>query len=387
MPDHPEKPKQNKPKTALVLTGGGARAAYQVGVLKAVCELMPEGDDNPFPILCGTSAGAINTAALAVYAQEFRRGVRRLNRIWRNFRVDQVFKSDTRSIVVSGARWLMGMMSGGFRKRKASFLLDRLPLRDLLNQVIDFNEIQKSIDAGVLHAISITASGYSSGESVSFYQAVDTVPGWRRARRIGIRSRINLDHLMASSAIPFLFKAIKIHREYFGDGSMRQSAPISPALHLGADRVLVVGVHKENIETHTRIEAAVYPSPAQIASHILNSIFLDSLDADLERMRRINKTLQTISKSGAQSDIPLRQVDVLVVSPSEDLGEIAQRHANNLPRMLKFFLRRIGAMKKDSGSNLVSYLLFEKSYCQELISLGYADAMQKKDELRDFLNI
>lgn len=387
MPDHPEKPKQNKPKTALVLTGGGARAAYQVGVLKAVCELMPEGDDNPFPILCGTSAGAINTAALAVYAQEFRRGVRRLNRIWRNFRVDQVFKSDTRSIVVSGARWLMGMMSGGFRQRKASFLLDRLPLRDLLNQVIDFNEIQKSIDAGVLHAISITASGYSSGESVSFYQAVDNVPGWRRARRIGIRSRINLDHLMASSAIPFLFKAIKIHREYFGDGSMRQSAPISPALHLGADRVLVVGVHKENIETHTRIEAAVYPSPAQIASHILNSIFLDSLDADLERMRRINKTLQTISKSGAQSDIPLRQVDVLVVSPSEDLGEIAQRHANNLPRMLKFFLRRIGAMKKDSGSNLVSYLLFEKSYCQELISLGYADAMQKKDELRDFLNI
>lgn len=387
MPDHPEKPKQNKPKTALVLTGGGARAAYQVGVLKAVCELMPAGGDNPFPILCGTSAGAINTAALAVYAQEFRRGVRRLNRIWRNFRVDQVFKSDTRSIVVSGARWLMGMMSGGFRQRKASFLLDRLPLRDLLNQVIDFNEIQKSIDAGVLHAISITASGYSSGESVSFYQAVDNVPGWRRARRIGIRSRINLDHLMASSAIPFLFKAIKIHREYFGDGSMRQSAPISPALHLGADRVLVVGVHKENIETHTRIEAAVYPSPAQIASHILNSIFLDSLDADLERMRRINKTLQTISKSGAQSDIPLRQVDVLVVSPSEDLGEIAQRHANNLPRMLKFFLRRIGAMKKDSGSNLVSYLLFEKSYCQELISLGYADAMQKKDELRDFLNI
>ncbi len=387
MPDHPEKPKQNKPKTALVLTGGGARAAYQVGVLKAVCELMPEGDDNPFPILCGTSAGAINTAALAVYAQEFRRGVRRLNRIWRNFRVDQVFKSDTRSIVVSGARWLMGMMSGGFRQRKASFLLDRLPLRGLLNQTIDFNQIQKSIDAGFLHALSITASGYSSGESVSFYQAVDNVPGWRRARRIGIRSRINVDHLMASSAIPFLFKAIKIHREYFGDGSMRQSAPISPALHLGADRVLVVGVHKEDSETPTRIEAAVYPSPAQIASHILSSIFLDSLDVDLERMRRINKTLQGISKMGAQSDIPLRQVDVLVVSPSEDLGEIAQRHANNLPRMLKFFLRRIGAMKKDSGSNLVSYLLFEKSYCQELISLGYADAMQKKDELRDFLNI
>lgn len=387
MPDRPVKPNREKPVTALVLTGGGARAAYQVGVLKAVCELMPEGNENPFAILCGTSAGSINAIALAVYARHFRRGIRRLNRIWCNFHVGQVFKADPGSILVSGARWLLAMMLGGFGSRKAAYFLDRQPLRDLLSRVIAFEKIQPSIDAGVLHALSITASGYSSGESVSFYQGVDDLKTWRRARRIGIRSAINLDHLMASSAIPFLFKAIKINREYFGDGSMRQSAPISPALHLGADRVLVVGVHKEVNTGSSRVKSAGYPSPAQIVSHILNSIFLDSLDADLERLQRINKTLHAISATGNADNIPLREIEVLVVSPSEDLGEIAQRHAHHLPWALKFFLRGIGAMKKDSSSSLVSYLLFEKSYCQELISLGYADAMQKKDELKVFLDI
>lgn len=380
MPDLTE-----KSKTALVMTGGGARAAYQVGVLKAVCELMPAGDHNPFPIICGTSAGAINAAAVAVYSQQFRRGVRRLNRVWRNFHVDHVFKADPKSIISSGARWLLAMMLGGFGKRKPAYMLERDPLATLLNRWLAFEDIQSSIDSGALHALSISASGYSSGQSVSFYQGIDDLSPWRRARRIGIRSRIELDHLMASSAIPFLFKAIKIHREYFGDGSMRQSAPISPALHLGADRVLVIGVHKEESEDPERTGSGEYPSPAQIASHILNSIFLDSLDADLERLQRINRTLNTISSADNASDIPLREVEVLVVSPSEDLGEIAQRHAHHLPLMLRFFLRGIGAMKKDSGSSLVSYLLFEQSYCQELISLGYADAMQKKEELKIFL--
>jgi NTE family protein len=380
MPDHTE-----KSKTALVMTGGGARAAYQVGVLKAVCELMPDGKTNPFPILCGTSAGAINAASLAVYAKRFRRGVRRLDRVWRNFHVDHVFKADPASILLSGTRWLLAL--GGFGKRKATFLLDRDPLAKLLASYLEFDDIQSGIDAGVLHALSISASGYSSGESVNFYQGIDGLAPWRRARRIGIRSRIELKHLMASSAIPFLFKATKINREYFGDGSMRQSAPISPALHLGADRILVIGVHKEENSEPTRVQADCYPSPAQIASHILNSIFLDSLDADLERLQRINKTLNTIASADNADEIPLREVEVLVVAPSEDLGEIAQRHAHHLPRTLRFFLRGIGAMKKDSGSSLVSYLLFEQSYCQELISLGYADAMLKKDELAAFLQV
>jgi len=378
MPDHTK-----KPKTALVMTGGGARAAYQVGVLKAICDLMPDSNVNPFPVLCGTSAGAINAATLAVYSKQFRRGVRRLDRVWRNFHVDHVFKADPKSILLSGARWLLALV--GFSKSKPTFLLDRDPLIKLLGSYLVFEEIQSAIDAGVLHALSISASGYSSGQSVNFYQGADEITPWRRARRIGIRARIELDHLMASSAIPFLFKATKIHREYFGDGSMRQSAPISPALHLGADRILVIGVHKKENSKPTRVQADCYPSPAQIVSHILNSIFLDSLDADLERLQRINKTLNTIASADNADEIALREVEVLVVEPSEDLGEIAQRHAQHLPRTLRFFLHGIGGLKKDSGSSLISYLLFEQSYCQELISLGYADAMQKKEELAAFL--
>ena len=373
-----------KPLTALVLTGGGARAAYQVGVLKAVCELMPKDAGNPFPIICGTSAGALNAASLAVYASQFRTGVRRLNRVWRNFEVGHVFRADAWSVTRSGARWLLAMMTGGFGDRPA-YLFDRSPLRALLNHYLVFDQIEKAIEAGDLHAISIAVSGYSSGESINFFQGAAQSQPWRRARRLGMKSRLELDHLMASSAIPFLFKAVRIHREYFGDGSMRQQAPVSPALHLGADKILVIGVHKDRDDGFERYEGHEYPSPARIASHILNSIFLDSLDSDLERLERINKTVQGIPEDKRRElNIGLREVDALVVSPSEDLGDIAQRHAHHLPRMLRFFLRRIGAVNK-GGASLVSYILFEKSYCQELISLGYADAMQKRDELARFL--
>jgi NTE family protein len=373
------------PKTALVLTGGGARAAYQVGVLKAVCRQMPADVGNPFPILCGTSAGAINAATLATYAMQFRMGVRRLDRVWRNFRVNHVFQSDSISITRSGARWLLAMMLGGFSRHTSAYMLDRKPLAALLDHYLPFDQIQAAIDSGALHALNVCASGYSSGESVNFFQGVETIKPWRRARRIGIKSRIELKHLMASSAIPFIFSAVPIHREYFGDGSMRQQAPISPALHLGAERVLVIGVHKDIEPSPERTKELDYPSPAQIAGHILNSIFLDSLDADLERLTRINNTVRGIAPHKRQElGIQLREVETLVVSPSEDLGAIAQRHAHHLPRMLRFFLRGIGATSK-SGSSLVSYLLFEKSYCQELIALGYADAMNKKEELASFL--
>lgn len=374
-----------KPLTALVMTGGGARAAYQVGVLRAICELMPQDAGNPFPILCGTSAGALNATALAAYSRQFRRRGRRLNRVWANFRVGHVFRAGPISITRSGARWLLAMMLGRFTGSASAYMLDRDPLAALLQRHLPFEQIQGAIDSGDLHALSISASGYSSGESVNFFQGVDSVKPWRRARRIGMRSSIELDHLMASSAIPFLFKAVPIHREFFGDGSMRQQAPISPALHLGAERILVIGVNKDPADEPARIETHDYPSPAQIAGHIFSSIFLDSLDADLERLARINTTLEAIPPAQRQElGIRLREVETLVVSPSEDLGEIAERHAHHLPRMLRFFLRGIGATSR-GGASLVSYLLFEKSYCQELISLGYADAMRQKEALTDFL--
>ena len=375
----------DKPKVGLILAGGGARAAYQVGVLKAVAEMLPPDCPNPFPILSGTSAGAINATTLAIYATRFHEGVRRLVYVWQNFHVDQVFRADAPGVLANGLRWFAAMMAAGLGRRNPHALLDRAPLRRLLYRTMPLARIQEAINAGALHALSITASGYGSGQSVSFFQGAPSLATWKRARRVGSAANITLDHLMASSAIPFVFAAVKINREYFGDGSMRQMAPISSALHLGADRVLVVGVRQEDSSAAARVEADEYPSIAQIAGHVLNSIFLDSLEADLERLQRINKTISLIPAHHLrESGVTLRNVDVLVISPSEDLEKIAARHAHHLPRSIRFLLRGLGAFNRN-GSNLISYLLFEKPYCRELINLGYQDATRRKEEILRFL--
>ena len=377
----------DKPKVGLILAGGGARAAYQVGVLKAVAEMLPPDCPNPFPILSGTSAGAINATTLAIYATRFHEGVRRLVHVWQNFHVDQVFRADAPGVLANGLRWFAAMMAAGLGRRNPHALLDRAPLRRLLYRTMPLARIQEAINAGALHALSITASGYGSGQSVSFFQGAPSLATWKRARRVGSAANITLDHLMASSAIPFVFAAVKINREYFGDGSMRQMAPISSALHLGADRVLVVGVRQEDSSAAARVEADEYPSIAQIAGHVLNSIFLDSLEADLERLQRINKTIRLIPAHHLrESGVTLRNVDVLVISPSEDLEKIAARHAHRLPRSIRFLLRGLGAFNRN-GSNLISYLLFEKPYCRELINLGYQDAMHRREEILRFLDV
>ena len=377
----------DKPKVGLILAGGGARAAYQVGVLKAVAEMLPPDCPNPFPILSGTSAGAINATTLAIYATRFHEGVRRLVHVWQNFHVDQVFRADAPGVLANGLRWFAAMVAAGLGRRNPHALLDRAPLRRLLYRTMPLARIQEAINAGALHALSITASGYGSGQSVSFFQGAPSLATWKRARRVGSAANITLDHLMASSAIPFVFAAVKINREYFGDGSMRQMAPISSALHLGADRVLVVGVRQEDSSAAARVEADEYPSIAQIAGHVLNSIFLDSLEADLERLQRINKTIRLIPAHHLrESGVTLRGVDVLVISPSEDLEKIAARHAHRLPRSIRFLLRGLGAFNRN-GSNLVSYLLFEKPFCRELIDLGYKDAMHRKEEILRFLEM
>jgi NTE family protein len=374
-----------RPLVGLVLAGGGARAAYQVGVLKAIAEMLPEGTPNPFPIICGTSAGAINATALAIYARRFHTGVRRLNYVWRNFQVDRVFRSDAFGVLKTGLHWLATLLLGGLGKHNPQALLDRTPLRALLEQTLAFDEIQGSIDAGALRALSVTCSGYGSGQSVTFFQGVDSLPSWKRARRAGAAARITMEHLLASSAIPFMFAAVRINREYFGDGSMRQEAPISPALHLGAERVLVIGVRNDTAATAR--PPAEYPTLAQIAGHVLNSIFFDALEADVERLQRINKTISLIPEAHLQEGaVMLRPVDVLVISPSEDLEQIASKHARFLPRPVRFLFRGLGAMKR-GGSNLVSYLLFEKPYTRALIGLGYADAMVRRKEILEFLGL
>jgi len=369
-------------KTGLILAGGGARAAYQVGVLKAVSELLGHPRDNPFPILCGTSAGAINAAALAIHASDFAEGVRHLVGVWEGFHCADVYRSDWPGILRTGRRWLSALML--MNRANPISLLDNTPLRELVARTMDFEKVQANIDRGVLYAVAVTASGYTSGQSVTFYQGGSGLEDWERFQRVGASTTLNVDLLLASSALPFIFPAVKVHREFFGDGSMRQIAPISPALHLGADRVLVVGSGRQSQEP-ARIRSTLYPSLAQIAGHALNSIFLDSLAVDIERLQRINKTLQCVAPDkAAEFGLKLRPIDVFILHPSQPLERIASRHVQHFPRAVRFVLRGIGAMNRN-GSNLASYLLFETPFTRALIDLGHADTMARGEEMLAFL--
>jgi len=370
-----------RPRAGLVLTGGGARAAYQVGVVKAVREILGNPAKNPFPIVCGTSAGAINAATLAAYADDFNGSVERLLEQWESMRCSKVYRTDAWSIAKSGARWLSSMMLVSHRNPVS--LLDNTPLRRMLESGLPFERIQDNIDAGALYAVCVTASGYTSGQSVSFFQGGSGLEGWERNQRIGAAVSMKLEYLLASSALPFIFPAVKVHREYFGDGSMRQIAPVSPALHLGADRVLIVGTGQQSLE-QARARSSLYPSLAQIAGHALNSIFLDSLMVDIERLERINRTLEAIpAEARASAKVALRPIKVLSVAPSQPIERVAARFLHELPRTVRFLLRPTGALSR-SGSNLASYLLFEAPFCRALIDLGYQDMLAREDEVRGF---
>ncbi|HYN13517.1 MAG TPA: patatin-like phospholipase family protein [Burkholderiales bacterium] len=370
-----------KPRAGLVLTGGGARAAYQVGVVKAVRDILGNPVKNPFPILCGTSAGAINVASLAVQADDFSRGVASMLEVWEHMHCRDIYHTDPWHILRSGARWLASMML--ISRRNPVSLLDNAPLAQMLARNLDFQKIQTHIDSGALYAVCVTASGYTSGQSVSFYQGGSGIEAWERNQRIGAAVTLKLDYLLASAALPFIFPAVKLHREYFGDGSMRQIAPVSPALHLGADRVLIVGTGRQTDEQN-RARSNVYPSLAQVAGHALNSIFLDSLMVDIERLERINRTVRLIApeKLGG-SGLQLRAVKVLFIAPSQPLERIAARFVHELPASVRFILRPTGALNR-SGSNLASYLLFERSYCRALIDLGYQDTLSREAEVKEF---
>jgi NTE family protein len=373
-------------KSGLVLAGGGARAAYQVGVLQALKEVLPEPRINPFAIICGTSAGAVNAGALAVNADDFGRAVDNLLGVWRNFEPRHVYRADFAGATANSIRWFASFMFGAFVKNRRISLLDNRPLEHLLSRHMDFSRIDVNIKAGALDAVAITCSGYTSGQSCSFFQAVDELEGWQRSQRIGIKTHIGVEHLMASSAIPFVFPAYKLNREFFGDGSMRQVAPVSPALHLGADRVLVVGTARIRSEEPDRTRGDLFPSLAQIAGHVMNSIFLDSLAVDLERLERINRTISAVDPATLKKmGLSLHHVDVLVLTPSEPLEGIAVKHVRSLPWTIRFFLRSVGAMRR-GGANLASYLLFERGYCNELIELGYNDTLKRREEVEAFLS-
>jgi NTE family protein len=372
-------------KAGLVLSGGGARAAYQVGVLQAIKEMLPDPSVNPFPIIAGTSAGAVNAGALASHAHDFGKAVDNLLDVWRNFEPRHVYRADFAGVAANSARWLGGLFFGAFVRDRRTSLLDNRPLAALLARKIEFDRIADNIARGALDAVAITCSGYTSGQSVSFFEGSPQLAGWKRSQRVGICTKIQVDHLMASSAIPLLFPAHKLNREFFGDGSMRQIAPVSPALHLGADRVVVVGTARIRNEDPERTRGDTYPTIAQVAGHVMNSIFLDSLAVDIERLERINRTISAVPQERLrQLGLTLHHVDVLVMTPSEPLDAIAIRHVHSLPAPIRFLLRTVGAMRR-GGANLASYLLFEQGYCRELITLGYHDTMKRRDEVEAFL--
>lgn len=370
-----------RPKVGLVLPGGGARAAYQVGVLRGLAEMLPQDAVLPFSIIAGTSAGSINAALIACHAQDFRHGVAYLDHVWREISSEKVFKTGPLTALKTSAHWIFTLLSGGMDRHNPISILDNAPLRELLREHIDFLRLEEAIDAGVLDALAITASGYTSARSISFYQGRRGLEPWQRARRFGIPAELTLDHIMASVALPVIFPAVRLGREYFGDGSMRQSAPLSPAVHLGAEKVLVIALRNEQPNRLPLEEEPVpYPSLGQVAGYLLDTLFMDSIYGDLERLQRINSTVSRIK----DAEQPLKVIETLVITPSEDIRDIAQRHKREFPGSVRFLLRGIGGLHR-SGSQLLSYLLFEGKYCRDLIDLGMRDAQANADKLLAFI--
>lgn len=372
-------------KHGLVLTGGGARAAYQVGALSAITKFIPRNHGIPFPVICGTSAGAINSTALACYASCFHLGVKKLEWFWKNLKTNKIYCSDgVRAFghIFSG---MLASFQADYANKTARSLLNNAPLRVLLNAEFNYRKIDENIFKGYLSAISITASSYSSGDSISFYHGSNDIEPWQRAKRIGKRSRINSDLLLASSAIPLVFPSVKINREHYGDGSIHQLSPLSPAIHLGAEKLLIIGVEQPKEPIHQMENNPHPPTTSTIAGHLLDTIFADTLQSDLERMNRINDTLSLINPEDKKTHC-LKKIDSLLLNPSHDFNNIAVDYFYDLPLSIRILLRSIG-ITNDSDSSLVSYLLFEKRFCQHLIQLGFEDTMEKEAEIRAFLSL
>ena len=384
-----------EPGTALLLTGGGARAAYQVGVLQGLAALRrrchPGLHGAPFDIIVGTSAGAINAMALACAADRFHLGVAQLARVWGHMHAHQVYRVDTGDALRAGLHWLGLMAAGWWSGRQARglqprSLLDNAPLRALLTAQLPLQRLPGLLEAGHLRAVALTTSCYSSDEHITFYDAAGSQQDWSRVRRRALRAVIGVDHVMASAAIPFLFPATRVVAEgrpgYYGDGAMRQLNPTAAPIHLGARRILAIGVGGAGeADSNGAAGDPGYPSLAQIASHALSSIFLDTLASDAEHLRRLNHTLSLVEPA-RRAETGLQPIDLLVITPSRRLDVLAMHHLDKLPPSARALLSVLGMHRGHAGEHdahgaaLATYLLFEAAYTQDLMRLGRADARQ-----------
>ncbi len=365
---------------ALVLSGGGARGAYQVGVLRQIARQHPE---LRFPVITGVSAGAINATFIASHAGELTDATDELTELWSELSTSRVMRSDIPSLLSNALRIAGNVVSGGSPiAPPVRGLVDTAPLRRILTSVIDSRTIQAKIDAGRLEALAVSATSYRTGDSVTFVQGRPELEMWSRFRRHARAERVTVDHVMASAAIPLFFPGCEVDGEYFGDGSLRQTYPLSPAIHLGADRVLAISSRFANVSQTGEAEDA-YPTAARVLGLMLNSIFLDHLDADAERLERVNQLLQRVDPKHRWL-VPEREVDLLVIRPSLDMARIAAGYERQMPRTLRYLIRGLGT-RRGSGADLLSYLLFEPQFLSELIELGERDAKLNRLRISRFV--
>jgi NTE family protein len=362
-----------------------------VGALRALAEIAGDGD-LPFDILAGISAGAINTVALATGADDFRGVAGRLAEVWANLTPDKVYRTGTLRLAGIGSRWLRDLSAGGLLGSTGiNYLLDPSPLRRLVESAMPLGRMRRHLRAGRLRAVALSATSYHTGAGVSFFEGSSEVKPWSLSTRLGVRARLTIEHVMASAAIPVFFPPVRIKGRYYGDGCVRLNHPLSPAIHLGAERIVAISVRyrRPPHETLTR-EAEDRSDPdrlsmSDIAGILLNAVFLDSVDSDFERLQHINRTLALVPPERLDgSDVTLRQVPALVLRPSQDLGKLARDEYLRFPGMLRYLLRGLGA-SGHSGADLLSYLAFEPVYLRRVMEIGYADTMARRAEVEGFL--
>ncbi len=378
-------------KMGLVLTAGGARAAYQVGVLRGISEIIQAEKnvnvDFPFQVISGTSAGALNGAYLACARDSFDLTTSRLYQLWLNLKEDKVYRTDLAYFSKQSASWVRNLGFGG-SANATNFLLETSPLREFLNQNLDFSQLELNLQSGKLFGVSVSATNYGTGTAVSFFEGNQSIEPWARSTRIGLREKITVEHVMASAAIPILFPPIKLRRCFYGDGGIRLQAPMSPTVHMGASKIIAIGIRylrpeSDTIEINQAFEQG-HVNVADMAGVLLNAAFLDSFDTDLERIERINATLSLMTEEQRQSHpAKLKIIPILAFRPSQDLGKMAVEQLQQFPRVLRHFLRGIGA-NEERGWDFLSYLAFNTSYTRKLLELGYQDSMNRSEEVLKF---